>query len=48
VELRTEEDDEFWASFEVIRDEVGYCAARFLKDAQETVGAQLSVEDEGD
>ncbi len=48
VELRTEEDeDEFWASFEVIRDEVGYCADRFLKDAQETVGAQLLVEDEG-
>ncbi len=46
VELRTEEDeDEFWASFEAIRDEVGYCADRFLEDAQETVGARLAVED---
>jgi hypothetical protein len=48
VELRSEEDeDEFWASFEAMRDEVGYCADRFLEDAQETVGARLSVEDEG-
>jgi hypothetical protein len=47
VELRTEEDeDEFWTSFEAIRDEVGYCADRFLEDAQETVGARFAVEDE--
>jgi hypothetical protein len=47
VVLRTEEDeDEFWASFEAMRDEVGYCADRFLEDAQRTVGAQLSFEDE--
>jgi hypothetical protein len=48
AELRTEQDeDEFWALFEAMRDEFGYCADRFLEDAQETVGAQLSVEDEG-
>jgi hypothetical protein len=47
AELRTEEDeDEFWASFEAMRDEVSYCADRFLEDAQESVGAQLSVENE--
>jgi hypothetical protein len=49
VKLRTEKDeDEFWASFEMMREEVGYCADRFLEDAQETVGARLLVEDEGD
>jgi hypothetical protein len=48
VELRTEEDEDgFWASFEAMRDEVGYCADRFLEDAKKTVGARLSVEDDG-
>jgi hypothetical protein len=48
VELRTEKDeDEFWASFEAMRDEVDYCTDRFLEAAQETIGARLLAEDEG-
>jgi|HubBroStandDraft_6_1064221.scaffolds.fasta_scaffold1563715_1 hypothetical protein len=31
-----------------MRDEIDYCADRFLEDAQKTVGAQLSIEDESD
>lgn len=49
AELGTEADeDEFWTSFEAMRDEVGYCADGFLENAQRTVGAQLSIEDERD
>ena len=45
--LRTESDeDDFWASFEAMREEVGIRADRFLEDAQRTVGSQLLITDE--